>query len=100
MNPIVEKTKEELAQENNQQMVDELLDIKNEMAGLTERREYIENYLPDMVAYENSDGTWTRFKKTDNIEKLTEDGSFWSMVKVNANQTEIKILKNKPKELK
>jgi len=84
---------------STKEMVEQLIDIKNEIAKLSEQRDEIENVLPKLVIYKNTDGTWTRFKKTDNIKELENKGSVWGMYSVKRNQTKIDILKNKPKEL-
>lgn len=80
-------------------LVEALKVIKQKADDLNTRKANIEKQLNNTVIYQNPDGTWTRFIKTDNIKELEEKGMFYRTNPVNRYTTEIKILKNPPKEL-
>lgn len=52
-----------------------------------------------MIARENEDGTWTRVKIVNNVERI-EGGGYFEFLKVEPYTVKIDNLKNKPKELR
>lgn len=80
--------------------VEKLLEIKEQIDKLYEQRRIIEESLPETVIFPNSDGTWTRSTKTDNVKELLENNVIYRINSVSKYTTDIRVLKNKPKELK
>ena len=80
--------------------VEELKKIKEELDALYEKKRTIEaNITSDLVMYENVDGTWTRFKRINQAELLFEKKLVFVPTYIEQYKTEIKVLKNPPKEL-
>ena len=77
-----------------------VIELKDKINKLKEEQLSIEKELPDLVIFENGDNTWTRYIKTDNKKELDENGGYWMSVNVKPYSSEIRVLKNKPKEIK
>lgn len=80
--------------------VERLKQIKEETDKLHEERRVLESEVDDLIIYQNEDGTWTRFTKTNNIEELQEGKTVWKSCGMEKFSTKIENLKNEPKELK
>ena len=86
---------------NNEQKVKRLQEIKNEMSALSEEKKVLVEELDELVIFQNDDKTWTRFKKVDLSEQLKLGKPvFYPKVFISQYLTEVKVLKNKPRELK
>lgn len=84
-----------------EQKVKRLLEIKELVKSLFDEKRAIEKELDDLVIFQNDDKTWTRFKKADLSEQLKSgEPIFYPKVFIERFLTEVRILKNKPKELK
>lgn len=79
--------------------VERLKEIKSSIDSLSKERQEIENTLDDQIIYQNTDGTWTRFTKIDNIQELIEKGTMFRASSINRYTVKLETLKNKPKEL-
>ena len=79
--------------------VERLKEIKEAFSKLSEEKKEIENGLPEQVIYENEDGTWTRWTRTDNLTELMEKGEIFRAAPISRYTTKLENLKNKPKEL-
>lgn len=86
--------------ENKKSKIAEIQRIKNEIKSLNARKYEIEKELPTVIIYENSDGTWTRVNKTDNVAKIAKGDPVYSSASFSHYSVSIKILKTMPKELK
>jgi hypothetical protein len=73
-------------------------EIKEKIENFSKQKTEIENSLPEKVIYQNSDGTWTRFSKIDNLLELEEKGSIFRASITNRYTTKVEMLKNQPKE--
>ncbi len=84
----------------NKEKVERLKAIKAQVEELSKEKKEIEDELGDFEAYENEDGTWTRFTKIDNLQELEKTGQIYRTAPINRYTVKLEILKNKPKELK
>ena len=82
-----------------QELIERLKGIKAEQETLSLEQSEIIAQLGDMFCYQNSDGTWTRFTKIDNIKELQEKGTVYRANSFNRFSTKVEVLKNKPKEM-
>ena len=80
--------------------VEELKKIDGQIDALYKQREDLLKILPDLVIYPNEDTTWTRLIKTDNAKALAQGETIWKRSPVTQFSTDLKELKNPPKELK
>ena len=82
-----------------QELIERLKVIKLEQEKLSNEQSEIVEKLDGIVCYQNSDGTWTRFTKIDNIKELQEKGTVYRANSFNRFSTKVEVLKNKPKEM-
>ena len=80
-------------------LIERLKEIKIEQSKLSVEKADLVSKLNVFEAYQNDDGTWTRYTNVDRIEALKTEGKFLSIDYFDRFQTKIEILKNKPKEL-
>ena len=89
-----------LANEEQKEAVEQLKKYKAELEVLKESRRELEESLPDILIYQNDDGTWTRYTRKDNLLELQEKGEVHRSVPFNRYMSKLESLKNKPKDLK
>ena len=57
--------------------VEELKQVKEQIDALYRKKEELEKEIDDLVIYQNEDGIWTRFMKTDTLKELEEKGTIF-----------------------
>jgi hypothetical protein len=82
------------------QACEKLKENKEKTEALYRERDYLEKRLPEKVIYQNEDGTWTRFTKTDNFKTIEETGIVWKSTSFGRFSTKFEDLKREPKENK
>jgi len=84
--------------EGQKYLVELLKENKEKTEALYKERDDLEKRLPEKVIYQNEDGTWTRFTKTDNFKTIEEIGIVWKSTSFGRFSTKIDgSLKNEPK---
>jgi len=80
-------------------LIERLKEIKIEQSKLSIEKADLVSRVGAFEAYQNTDGTWTRYTNVDRMDLLQTEGKFLSVDYIDRFQTKIEILKNKPKEL-
>lgn len=79
--------------------IERLKAIKLEQEILSAEKAKIISELPNFEAYENGDGTWTRYTMIDRMNVLASEGKVLNIEYMDRYLSKVEILKNKPKEL-
>ena len=89
-----------IANIEQRRIINELIRVKEDMVKLENLKKKLENQLPDLVCSQNTDKTWVRYKKVDNLQELESKGKVFHQSYFNRFTSKIDILKNMPRELK